>query len=77
MLFAALSLLLSSAQAAAPQRPCTKPLHRQFDFWVGLWDVTDPSGKFAGTNRIELVDGGCALFESWSSAAAAATPAAA
>src|SRR5262245_17034257 len=53
--------------AAAPQKPCTSPLHRQFDFWVGHWDVTGPKGGFAGINRIELVDGGCALYESWSS----------
>jgi hypothetical protein len=57
----------SSPAAAAPKMPCASPLHRQFDFWLGLWDVTDPTGKFAGINRIELVDGGCALYESWSS----------
>ena len=68
MLFAALSLLLSTAQQAAPAPPpCSKPAHREFDFWLGVWDVTDPAGKFAGTNRIELMDGGCALYESWSS----------
>jgi len=63
MLFA---LLLSVAQAAAPA-PCTSPLHRQFDFWLGTWDVTGPKGAFAGTNRIELADAGCTLFESWAS----------
>jgi hypothetical protein len=68
MLHTALALLLlQGAAAAAPKKPCTSPLHRQFDFWLGLWDVTDPAGKFAGTNRIELVDGGCALYESWGS----------
>jgi hypothetical protein len=69
MLFAALALMLSVVQApAAPPPPCSAPLHRQFDFWVGTWDVTGPAGKFAGVNRIEQVDGGCALAESWSSA---------
>ena len=68
MIFAALVMMLSVQQAAPPRpRPCTAPLHRQFDFWVGAWDVIGADGKFAGTNRIELVDGGCALFESWSS----------
>ena len=57
------------ASAAAPRpRPCAADVHRQFDFWLGQWDVTDPSGKFVGTNRIELVDHGCALSESWSAA---------
>ena len=69
MLFAALALVLSAGQAAPPgPRPCAGPVHRQFDFWVGTWDVTGPAGKFAGVNRIEPVDGGCALAESWSSA---------
>ena len=68
MIVTTLALLIASAQAA-PQRPrpCSAPVHRQFDFWLGAWDVTTADGKFAGTNRIELVDGGCALFESWSS----------
>lgn len=43
-------------------------MYRHFDFWIGKWDVVDPSGKFAGTNRITAVDQGCALHESWSSA---------
>jgi len=69
MLFAALALMLSPVQApAAPARPCAAPVHRQFDFWIGTWDVTGPAGTFAGVNRIEAVDGGCALAESWSSA---------
>jgi hypothetical protein len=68
MLFAVLDVLLSAsvAQAAAPA-PCTSPLHRQFDFWLGLWDVTGANGAFAGTNRIELADAGCTLYESWAS----------
>ncbi len=69
MLFAAVALMLSPVNASpAPPRPCAAPLHRQFDFWIGIWDVTGPAGKFAGINRIEAVDGGCALAESWSSA---------
>ena len=59
---------LASPQAPpAPPRPCTSPVHRQFDFWLGTWDVVGANGRFAGVNRIELVDGGCALYESWSS----------
>ena len=68
MLFAALFLWLSSAGTAAAPPPCAAPVFRQFDFWIGTWDVVGPTGKFAGTNRIESADGGCALAESWSSA---------
>jgi hypothetical protein len=69
MLFAALATMLVTLQApAAPPRPCATPAHRQFDFWIGTWDVTGPAGEFAGTNRIEPADEGCVLTESWSSA---------
>ena len=46
MLLTAFALLLLQSPAAAPKKPCASPLHRQFDFWLGLWDVTDPAGKF-------------------------------
>jgi hypothetical protein len=35
----------SAARPAAPARPCAAPQHRQFDFWVGEWDVVLPTGK--------------------------------
>ncbi len=57
----------TSASGAAPAAPapCSRPEHRQFDFWAGEWDVTAPNGNAAGTNRIRLVHGGCALQEEW------------
>ena len=42
--------------------------HRQFDFWIGEWEVTSARGQKAGTNRIERMLGGCVLYESWTSA---------
>lgn len=38
---------------------------RQFDFWVGDWEVFSPDGKKAGENLIEKVAGGQGLLESW------------
>ena len=55
-----------AAQAATPA-PCSSDKHRQFDFWVGQWDVTQ-NGKPAGHNHIKLVHGDCALNENWVSA---------
>jgi len=49
---------------AAP-KPCTASEYRQFDFWIGEWEVRAPAGRLAGTNRIEKILGGCALRESW------------
>ncbi len=51
---------LASAQQPAP---CSDPAYRQFDFWVGKWEVFRPDGKVAGTNRIEKEYGGCVLHE--------------
>jgi hypothetical protein len=49
--------------AYAQQAPCSDPGYRQFDFWLGKWQVFRPDGKLAGTNRIEKEYGGCVLHE--------------
>ena len=67
LLAAGTPALTQEATAPAP-RPCSGPEHRQFDFWVGDWEVTQPDGTVAGTNRIEIILGGCVLQESWRSA---------
>lgn len=45
--------------------PCSAPEFRQFDFWLGDWDVFDKDGKKIGENRIALEQGGCVLHEHW------------
>jgi len=74
--FVALSLSLgcvvtAAAQTAPPAKPppCAATEHRQFDFWLGQWEVRDPSGKIVGHNRIDAAHGGCALIERWTSIA--------
>ncbi len=71
--------MLVVALAAAPSlthaqdtggNSCEGPEHRQFDFWVGEWNVENAAGERAGTNRIELVLKDCALHESWEGAGA-------
>ena len=66
----AMSILSGGANVAAQTPPaakaCQAPEHRQFDFWVGQWEVFAPSGKKVGENRIELIADGCALLEQWS-----------
>jgi hypothetical protein len=65
LLLAALGAAAAHAEnPAAAAKPCTSPAHRQFDFWIGRWNVTQ-AGKVAGQNRIEPVLNGCALMESW------------
>jgi hypothetical protein len=54
------------AQTPPPQpSACSAPEHRQFDFWIGHWEVFTPDGKQAGENLIEASDGGCVLIERW------------
>ncbi len=49
-----------------PQKsPCDALEYRQFDFWLGDWDVANGSGKIVGRNRITAVQKGCALVEQW------------
>lgn len=47
-------------------KPCTSTEARQFDFWLGEWDVT-ANGKLAGKSKISLAAGGCALLEEYES----------
>ena len=50
-----------------PPKPCSSDQHRQFDFWVGDWEVTQ-NGQPAGHNTIAPIHNGCALSESWTAA---------
>ena len=67
-----LALVLCTASALAqtppaPNRPapCTAPAYRQFDFWLGDWDVSSPDGKPQGTNLVTRPLGECVLQEHW------------
>jgi hypothetical protein len=58
----------ASGQTAPTPRPpaCATPEHRQFDFWVGRWDVY-PRGtnQLIAHSLIENLYGGCAIRENW------------
>lgn len=49
----------------APPAPCASAEHRQFDFWLGDWQVLGQGGKIAGTNRITRAYDGCVLREQY------------
>lgn len=57
-------------KATRNQKPCVyNAENRQFDFWVGEWDVVDAaSGVTAGSSRIEKELGECVIWENWTSA---------
>jgi len=48
------------------QPPCHRSSEfRQFDFWIGEWEVHTPDGKLAGESRIQLIEGDCVIFENY------------
>jgi len=55
-----------AAPAAPPPPACTTPEFRQFDFWVGRWDVY-PTGtdQLVAHSLIENLYAGCAIRENW------------
>ncbi len=57
-----LALLPCFAHAA-----CAGLSYRQFDFWLGDWNVTGSDGKLVGRDHIEKAYGDCALQEHWTS----------
>jgi hypothetical protein len=45
--------------------PCSaSPEFRDFDFWIGNWDVTS-NGQPAGKSSIRLILDSCVIFENW------------
>lgn len=52
----------------ATMKPCDRPSFRQFDFWLGDWEVRDAAGKQVGRNIVTSEQGGCVVMERWQSA---------
>jgi hypothetical protein len=53
---------------AAQTPPAPPPEARQFDFWVGDWEVQNPDGTRAGMSRVERMADGWGLLENWTGA---------
>lgn len=72
LLFCCISLLSQSdalflnetALAQQNANPCSSVEARQFDFWLGEWEVI-AKGKLAGRSKISLIAGGCGLLEEY------------
>ena len=61
--------LILALYMEAQKSPCTTdPVYRQFDFWIGEWDVYAKNGKKAGDSKIELILDSCIILENWKSA---------
>lgn len=66
LLLVVILFLLPSQNFA--QLPCGKPEFRQFDFWIGEWEVYGKNGQKAGESRITLILDSCIILEEWTSA---------
>ena len=64
LLFSVLVFNCSFGQGA---RPCSDPVYRQFDFWIGEWEAYAPNGKKAGDSKISLILDSCIILEEWTS----------
>ncbi len=60
-------LLCTNFVVHAQQRPCSDTVYRQFDFWIGEWEVFGPKGKKAGDSKISLILDSCIILEEWAS----------
>lgn len=70
-------LAQNSGNAPSPSvqpLPCSEPQQKQFDFWVGEWDLTWPGAKAGeiaqGTNSIKRVLDGCVVQENFNGGSA-------
>jgi len=55
-----------SELAERKKNPCMYTAEaRQFDFWVGDWDVFNLAGQKVGTNTIQVFANGCGVMENW------------
>lgn len=61
-------MLLSLSTEA--QLPCSLPAFRQFDFWIGEWEVFGLKGNKAGDSKISVILDSCVILEEWTSASA-------
>jgi hypothetical protein len=57
--------LLGSRAHAAEETGCEDPRSRQFDFWIGDWEVRNSDGSVAGRNTVEPLLDDCVLQERW------------
>ena len=56
---------VTSAPTPAPSAACVGPQYRQFDFWLGEWDLAGVDGKKSAEDKVGSILGGCAIQENW------------
>lgn len=57
-----------TAVASQSKLPCSYPKFRQFDFWIGEWEVFGKNNNKAGDSKISVILDSCVILEEWTSA---------
>lgn len=64
-MLATILVVLLAQTAPAQQHPCRNaPEYRQFDFWIGEWDV-EVKGTVRARSSIQLILDDCVIFENY------------
>jgi hypothetical protein len=56
---------VTPSPTSVPSAACVGPQYRQFDFWLGEWDLVGVDGKKSAEDRVVSILGGCAIQENW------------
>ncbi len=69
VIFAMAMISLASAQTTPAKAFCTDPHQKQFDFWIGQWDLSWPGAKAGdvahGHNHVTHLMDGCVVQENF------------
>jgi hypothetical protein len=66
IVFLCLIVQFSIGQSAT-KLPCSAPVYRQFDFWLGEWEAFGKDEQKAGDSKISLILDSCIILEEWTS----------
>lgn len=65
MLRSVILILLFSTAITPAFAACTDSEHRQFDFWLGEWQVSNSSNNQVSNSKISLINNGCGILEEY------------
>ena len=68
-IFTVILTLLTQFSFAQTNCKCCTDYHKQFDFWVGDWIVTDTTGTKVGENLVVKLESDCIVNEYWQGSA--------
>jgi hypothetical protein len=64
-------IIFAACKNGFTQLPCAGEAFRQFDFWIGDWEVFAKNSKKAGDSKISLILDSCVVLEEWTSSSMA------